>query len=109
MQYGDFNGYIFRYDEGRLKHTDVFVSNDSVLGLGVIGVNIEGIYDGRSKDGIGIGSERDFVISKIRMPDTTQGVSSSIDDSYYYEKNRFGIHYENYQAFRISLATPKRY
>ena len=109
IQDGDFNGYIFNYTEGKLNFTYLFVSNDPALGLGVIGITVEGSYQGKSKDSIGIGSERNFVQSKIGMPDTTEGEYPLIEDIYNYEKNSFGINYENYRILRISMGKPRLY
>jgi hypothetical protein len=111
IQDGDFNGYIFHYTEGKPKLANiyVFVSKDPNLGLGVIVITIESPYQGKSKDSIGIGSERNFVISKIGLPDTTQGEFPSIDDIYNYERNSFGINYANYLIHRISMGKPRLY
>ena len=105
---GDFNGYIFYYVEGRLANTFVAVSNDRALSLGVIGISVEGPYQGKSKDSIGIGSDRDFVISKLGVPDTTVG-ETPIYDTYFYGKNIFEITYENQHALRIGMGESKRY
>jgi hypothetical protein len=106
---GDFNGYILVYAEGILNYTNVFISNDLTLGLGVIVVSIDGPFQGRSKDSIGIGSERYFVISKIGTPDTTQGEPPVIDDIYNFKINSFSINYENERIHRISMSTPRLY
>lgn len=105
---GDFEGVIYYYTEGKQAFTFVGISDDPGLGLGVIGMSIEVPYQGRSKDSIGIGSERNFVISKLGVPDTTVGEPPA-HDTYFYEKNTFEIAYENQHVLRISMDKPKRF
>ena len=102
---GDFTGFIYCYEEDTSAFTYVGISDDLALGQGVIGVTVEVRYQGKSKDGIGIGSERDFVIDKIGQPDAAFG-KNLLQDSYFYDKNTFAMIYENQRALAISMATP---
>lgn len=104
---GDFKGYILEYTEGRLNYMSIIISNDNLLGLGVINVNVESPYQGKSKDSIGIDSDRNFVINRIGIPDTTYEEAPFIYDIYYYEKNSFHVTYKNYRVYRISMNKPR--
>ncbi|MFH1213852.1 MAG: T9SS type A sorting domain-containing protein [Candidatus Neomarinimicrobiota bacterium] len=104
---GDFNGYILCYDVGRLKYTFVTISKDPYFGLGVISVVVEGPYPGTTIEGVGINSERDFVINAIGNPDTTKNEGDPLFyDVYYYAKNRFVNNYEYNLIKRIVMNPP---
>jgi hypothetical protein len=98
----DFKGVILDYTEGIFSKTSVVVSHDPGSGLGVIAMSIDSPYTGKSKEGIGINSERDFVISKLGLPDTTTGY-----DIYYYPKNTFIITYAKQRIVKISMSNPR--
>ena len=101
---GDFTGIVYCYEHDTSAFTYVGISDDPALGLGVIGVTVEVRYRGKSKDGIGIGSERDFVIGKIGKPDATFA-KNLLQDSYFYDRNTFAVIYENHRVLAISMAT----
>ncbi len=103
---GDFDGYIFYYTKGSLSDTYVFISKDRALGLGVIGVHVEGTYRGKTKHGITVNSGRDFVINVLGTPSKTQENFPIVYDDYYYSKNIFGFEYYDKQVFLIFMTTP---
>ncbi|MEI7905779.1 MAG: hypothetical protein WCI84_00330 [Bacteroidota bacterium] len=104
---GDMNGYIFQYTEGRLAYTFVTISKDPLFGLGTISVSLEGPYAGKTKDGIKIKCEREFVLGKIGVPDTSFAGSPLTYDIYYFNKNGFTFTYENQIVHRIIMSKPK--
>lgn len=104
--YGDFKGYTFDYTTGVLSNTTLRISLDPGLGLGVFSMIIDGPYQGKSKEGIGINSERDFVISKLGQPDITQN-GTTTDDTYYFVKNTFIISYDKNRVVRIYMISPR--
>jgi hypothetical protein len=104
---GDFNGHIFVYDKGKHALTYVSISREPALGFGVISVRVEPPYQGITKDGIGIGSEHNFVISKIGQPDKISE-GASIVDKYFYQKNNFGFVYYNERVHSIIMIIPYR-
>jgi hypothetical protein len=104
---GDFRGYILAYEKGEYALTYVIISNDPALGLGVRSIIVESPYKGVTEDGIGIGSELSFVISKIGKPNKTSE-ETPILDTYYYQKNNFCFSYDNGRVFKIIMMFPRR-
>lgn len=100
---GDFRGYIFDYEEDDLNFTHLIIMEDPLLAYGVISMSVEAPYSGKSKEGIGIGSDRDYVLNKLGTPYMTQSDSSNIKDTYKFEFNYFSIDYTNKKANRISM------
>jgi hypothetical protein len=100
---GDMNGEIYVYENAPLSYTLVFISDDPSLGLGVNGVQIAGDFGGLTHDGIGIKSERSFVVERLGMPDTTDGGPPLLYDSYFFTANTFVFAYENQRILRISM------
>ena len=104
---GDFAGYILIFSEGKHALTQVVISTDPALGLGVTSVSVKPPYQGITEDSIGLGSEHSFVISKIGEPNRVFGDNSS-SDAYYYEKNDFIFYYDNERVHAIGMVTPFR-
>lgn len=104
---GDFNGVVYHYTEGALARMFVGVSLDSALGLGVVGVNVEAPYRGRTLDGIGIDSGRESVLLKIGKPDTAYGEGYVRYDDYYFARTTFTMEYLNQKVRRISMSIPR--
>lgn len=104
---GDFNGFIYAYEEGDLKYTFVFISNDASLSLGVISISVESPYQKKTEDGIGIDSKRDYVLQNIGLPDTTKGEEPNLFDEYYYQTNTFVMQYFEDKIIRITMGLPK--
>lgn len=101
--YGDFRGYIFDYTEGALNYTHLIIMEEPLLGYGVVSMSVEAPYRGRSKEGVKIGSERDFVINKLGTPERTQGEPPNNIDIYQYHTKHFSIEYESNKVKRISM------
>lgn len=105
----DLHGQMYLYEVLPLRYTTVTISDDPSFGLGVIGVHVEGTFAGVTSDGIGIRSEREFVVSRLGVPDTTFGQSPLIYDDYYFATTEFEFTYENLRVKRITMTTPRRF
>jgi len=101
--YGDFRGYIFDYTKGVLNYTHLIIMEDPLLAYGVVSMSVEAPYRGRSKEGIKIGSEREFVIDRLGTPERTQGEPPDNIDLYKYRTNYFSIDYESNKVKRITM------
>jgi hypothetical protein len=106
---GDFDGVLYYYTEGRLANLWVAISYDPGLRLGVLFVEAERPYAGLTKDGVGINSDRGFVLSKVGNPDTTHAFGMTITDVYDYPDNQFFVVYQNEHVLRIKMGGPERY
>lgn len=84
----------------------VIISRTPLLGIGMINMMVAAPYKGRSKEGIGIGTERDYVLSKLGGPDVTSSVGMYTADHYHYEKNFFSIEYIDNKVQSISMFVP---
>ena len=106
MAQDDFNGDIFRYTEGELALTEVAVSRDSGLGLGVIDVRVSAPYGGRTKGGTGIGTPRGEVLEELGPPDIVD--ASGRYATYLFEANAFVVEYRDEKIFLIIMGVPHR-
>jgi hypothetical protein len=106
---GDFDGVLYYYTEGRLANLWVAISYDPALRLGVLFVDAVAPYPGRTKEGVGINSERGFVLSKVGKPDATNVYGITMNDVYHYPENKFNLYYQNEHLLRISMGVPNRY
>lgn len=100
---GDWAGYWFEYKTDAINYTRVTLSATPLLGNGVISMSVESPYKGKSKEGIGIGSDRDYVINELGNPNSTNSDSSGITDTYKYNFTYFSIAYADGKAKRISM------
>ena len=103
MAQDDFNGDIFRYTEGELALTEVAVSRDSGLGLGVIDVRVSAPYGGRTKGGTGVGTPRGEAVAELGEPDTVLERSTGTLEIYLFESNIFKIDYREGMVFSIHM------
>lgn len=98
---GDFAGFLYEYKEG--EHAGIFVtiSIDSLFGglIGVLQVKVEAPYSGTTKDGVGIGTDRDVAKRFVGTP-----TSSSNDfDRYDFDRIMFGITYDQNKILSLIM------
>jgi|GEM_PF-3253963 len=94
---------MFKYETGRLKYTQIVISDSPLLGNGVINMMVKAPYKGRSKEGIGIGTDRTYVLRKLGEPDRTISTGMYTTDNYHYESNFFSLEYNNNKVESISM------
>ncbi|KAB2848493.1 MAG: T9SS type A sorting domain-containing protein [Ignavibacterium sp.] len=70
IEYPNFNGYTLVYQRGAIGNVEIVrVDLYPVDSASVVAISVEGSYIGKTKEGVGLGTSRDEVISKIGYPD----------------------------------------
>lgn len=91
---GDFPGVAYLYTSGKYEGLSLAIWTETMQG--VQSVSIAAPYEGKSADGVGIGSSREAVLQLLGLPDSS-GAGAAADrlvDLYLFEEIKFGIVYQ---------------
>lgn len=70
IEYPNFNGYSLVYQRGSIGNAEIIrVDLYPVDSASVVAISVDGSYSGKTEEGIGLGANREEVISKIGYPD----------------------------------------
>ena len=101
--YGDFDGWIFVYDEGRLERTEITIWRQTTPSPGVSEVSVYAPYEGKTKEGVGIGTPRNSALEKLGPPDASRETDEEIRDAYVFEGRRFVVAYRGGAVYAIHM------
>lgn len=77
IQYGDFAGFLYEYlNQDKTERRLMIVFSESSK---VTSITVYKVYDGKTKDGIGIGVHRDSVSNLLGAPSSTYSGESIVD------------------------------
>ena len=85
-------GAVLRYTEGAHAGLEVALAPDSAGG-GVVRVSARAPYDGRSEEGVGLGSEQDEALGAWPQPERSHDLDSLRYDLYFFGDRFFGVEY----------------
>lgn len=102
---GDFDGEVRVYEEGRLEKTEVCIlfGNPPSIFSGVCAVKVLAPYDGKTADGVGIGTVRTEALEKLGPPDSSKEGNVTIKDTYLFGEVGFEIIYRDQVLYSILM------
>lgn len=100
---GDFEGWIFFYEEGDLNQTEITIFRENRLASGVINMCVYSPYPGETKDGVGIGTSRNLALQKLGQPDFVDENDQRVCDHYIFGEYGFIVEYRADSLFSICM------
>lgn len=112
-QEADIDGSLLIYGEGsKYNYMEILVVKSGAPHLGVNVIGVYSPYNGKTKDGIGIGVTRNKSLEILGQPnrsETEQGGVGNIIDIYLFDRTGFSLEYRSGVVYRVSMFGPVIY
>ena len=100
-----FPALIFAYNQGVHATMSTIIYYQNATPSGVRSITVSSPYQGKTQEGIGIGSSRNYVVSKLGNPTESVKVDGVLFDRYVLEKSIFEIGYDTVFVRSLGLLT----